>query len=872
VGSIVATIGGVDVSARLKGLAVNGSGPGVVGDATLYLDQPAGGLSILNMMDVRVWRAHTGSAGVAQRGRLFGGLVTVRNTGNFGTSKTWELPCSSYQLIAHKTVRDLASAWTVNLTAANFDTMIAQLILIIQRNNAASVNTAIDATSQVANLGAMPAMSLEPGHSMAWYLDQVCLKAHELYPTVRPAWFLDTERTFGIADVFGPPTLHAYDAALTPLSSFTFSDVPTGGEFPILNMSEGGSSSWKRRLDASEIVQRLQSHRPYPATGIVRTYEVAASQVTYPNRYINHGEASDTGFWMNEPLEDTQSQNLAQQDALLKATVDPLAYPRERISFWTNQTVAVGDVVTVEYALEGLAGVDYRVMGAVYDFADPLREWTHLDLNARRLELLESGTEIVAAPVENNTNPPDPPTNLAIINVAGETDAPHPSRMRRVGFDWDLSPSPNVAYQAIVKRLGNLIEPYQVTNTQDEWWSEFLPSRQYTVQVFAVSGSGRFSEPAEITFTTNGPEPSDSLFNGDFQFPQPDNPGKAEGWAESDIIGIFLPNRVTAVTAGIAGISSKYLYAIGLGSNAQGVLTSDPVKVTNPAGIAAIEKVANIASQFIYRTSLTNLTIGATVQYRDKGGASTGTLAVFTPGTATPSQNTLITLTKGALPPPNTVYMELVLTFSSIAAGTVYIGACELEPALPGTKVASVVDIQSELDFNGGGTLALDPETADGFTLHNTAGADVGYFEYGSSTVSMRAISPNNLQLEGGSAGAFIDLIAGGIRFGNQAGAGVYYKFTDDGSVVLADGAYATNATEGFTYLPSMAGTATGTPTTYTGTVPIVVDTSGERVGLYLGGAWKWLAPGGTSGRFEPLVFDNDIVFFDGNLVMVEVP
>lgn len=56
---------------------------------------------------------------------------------------------------------------------------------------------------------------------------------------------------------------------------------------------------------------------------------------------------------------------------------------------------------------------------------------------------------------------------------------------------------------------------------------------------------------------------------------------------------------------------------------------------------------------------------------------------------------------------------------------------------------------------------------------------------------------------------------------------------------VIGSAAIATNATDGFLYLASGAGTPTGTPTTFTGRVPMYVDTTNSQLWLFLGGAWK---------------------------------
>lgn len=62
------------------------------------------------------------------------------------------------------------------------------------------------------------------------------------------------------------------------------------------------------------------------------------------------------------------------------------------------------------------------------------------------------------------------------------------------------------------------------------------------------------------------------------------------------------------------------------------------------------------------------------------------------------------------------------------------------------------------------------------------------------------------------------------------------------GNVVLGnEAALATNATNGFAYIPTCAGTPTGVPTAYTGKVAMVFDTTNSKLYIYNGG---WL--GGT--------------------------
>jgi hypothetical protein len=58
------------------------------------------------------------------------------------------------------------------------------------------------------------------------------------------------------------------------------------------------------------------------------------------------------------------------------------------------------------------------------------------------------------------------------------------------------------------------------------------------------------------------------------------------------------------------------------------------------------------------------------------------------------------------------------------------------------------------------------------------------------------------------------------------------------GNFVVGIAAVATTATDGFLYVTGCAGTPTGTPTAKTGRVPIVVDTTNNKLYFYSGGSW----------------------------------
>ena len=58
-------------------------------------------------------------------------------------------------------------------------------------------------------------------------------------------------------------------------------------------------------------------------------------------------------------------------------------------------------------------------------------------------------------------------------------------------------------------------------------------------------------------------------------------------------------------------------------------------------------------------------------------------------------------------------------------------------------------------------------------------------------------------------------------------------------SSAIGASAPATNATDGFVYIPVTTGTPTGTPTAISGYVPMVADSGGSKLWIYIGGSWK---------------------------------
>lgn len=91
---------------------------------------------------------------------------------------------------------------------------------------------------------------------------------------------------------------------------------------------------------------------------------------------------------------------------------------------------------------------------------------------------------------------------------------------------------------------------------------------------------------------------------------------------------------------------------------------------------------------------------------------------------------------------------------------------------------------------------------------------------------------------------AFTQYIDGGPSQGINCtitrswGLGVNGNTLVNGNMVINSGAIATNATNGFLYIPSCAGTPTGVPTSYSGGIPLVFDSTNKKLYVYSGGSW----------------------------------
>jgi hypothetical protein len=163
----------------------------------------------------------------------------------------------------------------------------------------------------------------------------------------------------------------------------------------------------------------------------------------------------------------------------------------------------------------------------------------------------------------------------------------------------------------------------------------------------------------------------------------------------------------------------------------------------------------------------------------------------------------------------------------------VYVGTEVVVPTLTASTTVATAGITVSKAVSGAGLIA---------TVQNTTATAPAELQIENSTTYLQiGIEGNTLGTRlGGTianagylgvySNAPLTLHTNNLYRGQISGAGSW--------VVGAASALATNASDGFLYVPSCAGTPSGTPTAYTGKVALVYDTTGEKLWAY-NGAWK---------------------------------
>jgi hypothetical protein len=153
------------------------------------------------------------------------------------------------------------------------------------------------------------------------------------------------------------------------------------------------------------------------------------------------------------------------------------------------------------------------------------------------------------------------------------------------------------------------------------------------------------------------------------------------------------------------------------------------------------------------------------------------------------------------------------------------------------------------LSFNGtnlgvGGSLSTTPSLNKGVYLQSdTNNAVIGYSLHVNDGANNRRGSMF-LDDAAGVWGWDVTASSGLPSYSWRLAGSEVMRVTSDSNIVAgASAALATTATNGFLYVPTCAGTPTGTPTAITGMAPIVVNTTNNKLYFYSGGAWRDAGP-----------------------------
>jgi hypothetical protein len=142
-------------------------------------------------------------------------------------------------------------------------------------------------------------------------------------------------------------------------------------------------------------------------------------------------------------------------------------------------------------------------------------------------------------------------------------------------------------------------------------------------------------------------------------------------------------------------------------------------------------------------------------------------------------------------------------------------------------------------DVTNGGFIGVGFNSTAGFATLNETFAGLAFVVNG-GTVNGSDAGIFAIAAEAQGVGATgTDIVVQGIQPGTTTKyVGLHVYGTGDVSLNGQGSALTTGATAGFTFLPSMAGTPTGTPATHTGTTPFVYDTTNQTLWVRAGSAW----------------------------------
>jgi hypothetical protein len=152
-----------------------------------------------------------------------------------------------------------------------------------------------------------------------------------------------------------------------------------------------------------------------------------------------------------------------------------------------------------------------------------------------------------------------------------------------------------------------------------------------------------------------------------------------------------------------------------------------------------------------------------------------------------------------------------------------------------GQLTASTMTVTGAVTFNSAGsTFTLNHLLlfGNGFAAYDTARTQPIIYGTSSAGAAYPFLEAGNLIISPRISGAARDVII------TAAGTSASFRFNRLGNFVMGEAALATNATDGFFYVRTCAGTPTGVPSSFTGAAAMCYDSTNHKLYVYDGG-WK---------------------------------
>jgi hypothetical protein len=143
--------------------------------------------------------------------------------------------------------------------------------------------------------------------------------------------------------------------------------------------------------------------------------------------------------------------------------------------------------------------------------------------------------------------------------------------------------------------------------------------------------------------------------------------------------------------------------------------------------------------------------------------------------------------------------------------------------------------------FDSSGNLGIGTSSPSGRLHISTASGNAEFYH----NVTGAGTAARTTYTRGGTVQFYSGLGAwtGGDVYEIASSSAAIFSADANANITAGGGTLATNATNGFLYVPTCAGTPTGTPTAKSGYAPIVVNTTNNKLYFYSGGAWRDAGP-----------------------------